>query len=99
MSVPFKPKFHYTDTDQTGPDPTRPDPTRLYCDLVSDKSGPYQIPLYGPDPTAQIGDLSRDVARPINPTINPTSFNKMENVTMSGEKILLRLALEQLHVV
>ena len=48
LNLRLKPKFYYT--DQTGPDPTTPDPTR-HCDQVSDKSGPYKIPLYGPDPT------------------------------------------------
>ena len=40
--------FHYTDKDQSGPDPTRH--IRAF-DQVSDRSGPYQIPLQGSDPT------------------------------------------------
>jgi len=83
-----EPKFHYTDTDQTGPDPTRPDPTRhiLRPGLRQDWYISNSTIRARPDRRRQIGDLSRDVARPINPTINPTSFNMMENVTMSRGK-------------
>ena len=75
-----KPKFHYTDTDQTRPDLTRPDILRPGLRQVWSISN--STIRARPDRRRQIGDLSRDVARPIN----PTSFNKMENVTMSVAK-------------